>query len=418
MSPTTSPDSGYATSELSLLLVAEQLKRSASGGIGTYAYQLIRACALNGPVPLVVTSKGPLAKKLKLPPGVERLTTPVGHRTTGWLWERDKLRLADPTTTATVNSAQTHRAQTNSAQTYSAQTYRAQTNRAQTVIHATSFHFPSPHRGQKLTVLVHDLAWLNDRQLLNARGAAFHDRGLKRTNHLASAILVPSRRTADALMQHGFDGKRITVVGEGADHLPDPDPSRPDPVHPYFISVSTIEPRKNLPRLIAAYEALREELRASTPDLRVVGPKGWGSTELKPVQGVSFLGRMTEQELANHLGDAVALVYVPLEEGFGLPPVEAMRVGVPVICSDTVPSVTEPDVDDPRPWRDNAMAPALIVNATDTAAIMVAMRTLASSEQAREDIARRALEAVQPRTWVRVAERHHNVWRETCRGPR
>lgn len=99
---------------------------------------------------------------------------------------------------------------------------------------------------------------------------------------------------------------------------------------PFILTVSKIEPRKNLSRLIEAYEKLQNK----NIDLVVVGQEGWGK-ELKVTAGVRLLGYISDDELACLYASCLVFVYPSIWEGFGYPVVEAMRLGAPVCCSDT-----------------------------------------------------------------------------------
>jgi glycosyltransferase involved in cell wall biosynthesis len=89
----------------------------------------------------------------------------------------------------------------------------------------------------------------------------------------------------------------------------------------YVLAVGTLEPRKNLPRIAAAVDG----------ELRVAGARGWGNVE--PPANVSWLGEVTDEELAALYRGARCLVYASLYEGFGIPVAEALACGCPVVTS-------------------------------------------------------------------------------------
>ncbi len=106
---------------------------------------------------------------------------------------------------------------------------------------------------------------------------------------------------------------------------------------PYVLAVGNIHPRKNLARLLAAYEALRAR-RREVPKLVWAGMERWSSDELRmraESAGVQLIGRVQPAHLPALYRGAEVLVYPSLYEGFGLPPVEAMACGTPVIASNT-----------------------------------------------------------------------------------
>jgi glycosyltransferase involved in cell wall biosynthesis len=197
-------------------------------------------------------------------------------------------------------------------------------------------------------VMVHDLAFEVSRD--------FHDPGfqeaaaarLRTAIARAAAIVVPSAATRDDLAARwDVARERIAVVPLGADHATRGDTGataakrrdpRPDPSRGYLLHVGTLEPRKNVARLVRAYRAARA--RGLAQDLVLVGPWGWKTEELVAeldrcgeTSPVVVRGAVDEGELVAWRRDATALVYPSLWEGFGLPIVEAFAVGLPVVTS-------------------------------------------------------------------------------------
>ena len=113
-------------------------------------------------------------------------------------------------------------------------------------------------------------------------------------------------------------------------------PGHPDLTRPYVLAVGTLEPRKNLGRLLDAWLALPSALRDAN-DLVLVGPRGWDDERIVAKADAArarLLGRVTDAELRALYAGAVAFAYPSLYEGFGLPPLEAMAAGAPVLTSD------------------------------------------------------------------------------------
>lgn len=102
------------------------------------------------------------------------------------------------------------------------------------------------------------------------------------------------------------------------------------PAKPYFLFVGTLEPRKNVPALVRAWRAVRE---THDVDLIIAGRRREDGPELPPESGLEVLGEVPDDDLPRLYSGALALVYPSLYEGFGLPVVEAMRCGTPVIAS-------------------------------------------------------------------------------------
>jgi glycosyltransferase involved in cell wall biosynthesis len=276
------------------------------------------------------------------------------------------------------------------------------------LVHSVSMAAP-PTGATPLTVMVHDVAWRQVPEAYPARGLAWHEAALRRVGRTARAVVVPSRAVADQLLQASveLDGSRIAVIPEGCDHLPVPDVEaagrllrRLGVSGEFLLTVSTLEPRKNLPRLLEAYGRLRKELPEPWP-LLVVGPSGWGP-ELVPSPGVVMVGRVEGAVLSALYAAARVAVYVPLAEGFGLPAVEALASGAPLVVSSGVPSIVEHD------------SPAVIVDARSTDAIAAAIGALATDEARREELGRAGPQSVRERTWAVVARRHVEWWAEVA----
>jgi len=289
-----------------VLLLTEQLRRPVPGGIGTYVRGLMQGLnELHDPDVDVTLWAGP-----------DRLPVPLLTRA----WDAGALRAP----------------------------------RGFDVIHATSLAHPRVRRPARLAVTVHDVAWRQVPDAFPPRGRRWHEAALRRAWRDAALVVVPSEQTAAALMPDS----RVHVVAEGSDHLPPPDMAAADRLlaahgiaagAPFLLTVSTLEPRKNLPRLVDAFARARPRLPEPWP-LVVVGPDGWGPT-LRPQEGVVLTGPVEHATLNALYHRATLLAYVPLVEGFGLPPLEAMAAGLPVVASsmastgDAACTVDPTDVD-------------------------------------------------------------------------
>ena len=266
------------------------------------------------------------------------------------------------------------------------------------VVHVPSFAGPLGVRAP-VVVVVHDLAWREVPGAFPERGRRWHEAGLARALAHAAILVTPSARTAGLLVEAGAAADRVVTIAEGCDHLPPADGrgaaallARLGVHGPYLLSVSTLEPRKNLPRLVAAYGRARERLPEPWP-LVVVGPTGWGSA-LEPAVGVKPAGVVDDAVLAALYAGARCLAYVPLVEGWGLPPVEAMAACAPVVAS-------------PMPSTDHA---ALEVDPTDVDAIAEGLVVAAGDERRRSELVTAGLLRAHELTWEASARAHVSAW--------
>jgi glycosyltransferase involved in cell wall biosynthesis len=330
-----------------VLLVAEQLRRRVPGGIGTYVRGLLgglRALADDRvevpPVTLYASRVASVPDPLAVfgrPVITSRLPGPLLTR--GW----DRALVHAPP--------------------------------GFDLVHAVSVAVPplrrsSTGRRSLEVVAIHDVAWRHRPEDYPDRGRRWHEAALGRALALASHFVVPSDAVADDLVQAGAPQGAVSVIALGSDILRERDDAAADALlarlgvrSEFLLSVGTLEPRKNLPRLFQAYGAARRSLPEPWP-LVVVGPPGWGP-ELERGEGIVFTGRVGDGTLASLYAKARLLAYVPFEEGFGLPPVEAMRYGTPVVAS-RLPTTTGValEVD---PTQVDEIAQALVAVATDDA---------------------------------------------------
>lgn len=269
------------------------------------------------------------------------------------------------------------------------------------VVHATTWAIPPTAR--PLVVTVHDVAFLRDPGHFTERGVGFFTRALERTVAEAGAVVVPSHATAEDCVAAGIDRERLHVVHHGAPAWASaavtPDEvaalrSRLGLPERFVLWCGTFEPRKNLAGLLAAFRLLADE----DPELHLVlvGPPGWGQTDHDVHVGpwtsrVHEVGRLSWADLRVAYAAATALCFPSTWEGFGLPVLEAMAVGTPVVTSRGT-SMAEIVGDDG----------GVLVDPADPADIAAGMARAVGPE--RPALAAAALRRSQTFTWARAAE--------------
>jgi glycosyltransferase involved in cell wall biosynthesis len=206
------------------------------------------------------------------------------------------------------------------------------------VIHATTIIVPP--RTAPLVITVHDLAFLNDPSDFTAHGVAVFRRSLDLVRRHADLVLCSSTATMDDAALVGIDPARLRLVLLGVDDRPVEAAARDEVValrgleRPFVLFNGTIEPRKNLQGLARAL--LEPELAGL--DLVVAGPVGWGADTtpvLAPLaERVHLTGFVPDDELRALFAAAAVFCYPSRREGFGLPVLQAMVQGTPVVTSE------------------------------------------------------------------------------------
>lgn len=279
-----------------------------------------------------------------------------------------------------------------------------------------------PFAGPALTT-VHDLSWLAHPETHPPERVRFLERHLPRSLEQASAVLTDSDFIADEITAKlGVARAKLRVVPLGVDAAYRPRaPRELAPVlarhaladQAYLLVVATQEPRKNLARLAHAYAALPRELRARHP-LVIAGGRGWLNAELERAVAplgargeVRRLGYVDEAELPLLYAGAHAFAFPSLYEGFGLPVLEAMASGVPVLTSrgSSLEEIAR-----------DALGPiALCVDPLDVDALRAGLERLLQDDAWRADASARGLAQARAFGWQRCVDATLAVYREFAR---
>jgi glycosyltransferase involved in cell wall biosynthesis len=251
------------------------------------------------------------------------------------------------------------------------------------VLHCPTFRAPV-RSSVPLVVTVHDLAVLRHPGTFNQWTRRYSRLAVPRVARAARRVITVSEFTRREIVELlGVRAERISVIPNavGDPFVPDGPAAEGD----YVLAVGTLEPRKNLAAAQQAADRLGVELR-------VVGARGWGD-----VQVDGWLGRVTDEELARLYRGARCLVYPSLYEGFGIPVLEAMACGTPVVTSTG--GATE----------EVAGGAAVLVDPHDPVVIANGIEEAAAR---RDELRTRGLERAAQFTWERVAAETWAVYEE------
>ena len=274
-----------------------------------------------------------------------------------------------------------------------------------------AFNYAGP-----LVLTVHDLSWIHYPEMHPADRVRNMNKHFQKSMERASMIITDSQAIKDEIIEmFGVADTRIKSIPLGVESLFRPltlEESTPVlqqhglSYQKYILAVGTLEPRKNLSSVLLAYMQLPADIRKHYP-LVLVGMIGWHTSALEKQMAplvasgeIRLLGYLEREDLAVVIAGALTLVYPSIYEGFGLPPLEAMTCGVPVIASN-VSSMPEVVGDS-----------GLLVNPHDVDDIAKAMSLMISAPDIRFASAQKALVRSAEFSWDSCVDQTMGIYRQ------
>jgi glycosyltransferase involved in cell wall biosynthesis len=298
---------------------------------------------------------------------------------------------------------------------------KAQVNLSQCQVYHSPY-FPLPQELKEFPIAriitIYDLTPIYYPQLCSGRTIKQFHRILKSIDYCHDWVICISEATKqDFCAYTGINGNRVFVVPLAASGMFKPmshsNESLSQSSHPllsnkpYLLSLATLEPRKNLDFLITGFLRLLREQPNLDINLVLVGASGWKNqrifeaiSQFPDLQDhIIFTGFLPDQDLISICNGALGFVYPSLHEGFGLPPLEAMQCGIPVITSNTssLPEV----VGDA----------GIMIDPKDEDALCQAMLDIINNQTLRTELSRKGLERAKQFSWAKCAEQTVNVYR-------
>ena len=269
-----------------------------------------------------------------------------------------------------------------------------------------------PRISGKVLTTIHDLTWLRYPETMDKKNLRRIERDIAYSIERSDKILTISEFSKKEIMDLlGVSAERIRVVPCAATEMSAAADlaeikSKHDLDRPYLLYVGNIEPRKNLSRLLKAFDLLKSE-QGIEHKLVIAGGSGWGNAEfqqtlqgMKHAADVVQVGYVEPAEKRVLYEQAVAFVFPSLYEGFGIPPLEAMSCGCPVVCAN---SASLPEV---------VGEAAALVNPLEVQSIADGIWRVISDKEYAEKLVAKGFEQVKQYSWERSAASFKKICRE------
>lgn len=366
--------------------------REQSGGIGRYVRELAAAlAALDRKTEYRLFVSGS-SRPLPPPPAANFIwkPTPIPPRWLARVWHRARMPIPAEVFTGRID-----------------------------LFHATDFVLPPTLPATRTLLTVHDLSFVRVPQAASPSLQAYLNRAVPRSVSMADHILADSQATKDDLLAlYGADANKITVLYSGVDSrfqkITDVTVLRQARAKygligiSYLLSVGTVQPRKNYSRVVRALAGLRQ--RGYDLHYAIAGGKGWLEAEMHQAiaetglgDAVHLLGFVDDDDLPVLYSAARALVIPSLYEGFGLPILEAMACGTPVITSSLS---SMPEV---------AGAAGVLVDPLDISAIEAAVMRIESDSHYRAFLIDAGYQQARQFTWEKSARQLKSIYERLLR---
>ena len=272
-----------------------------------------------------------------------------------------------------------------------------------------------------VVVTIHDLAFERMPETFTRRGSFQLKLTVRRTAKKAARIATVSEYSRQDLLDiYKLPPEKVVVTYNGVESSFTPQPSVPNEAEAvrkrfgvsrdFLLAVGSLQPRKNLVRLIRAYARLRSEREDFRPQLVIVGRKLWLASEIfdevkrqRWADDVILTGYVADEDLPALYRAARAFVYPSLFEGFGLPPLEAMASGTPVVTSDvsSIPEITGDA--------------ALLIDPNDERALANALIEIVNNDRLRAELREKGIAQAKKFTWRDAAEKTLRLYRRLIR---